>query len=771
MTIQGRLYCPNWNLNRFHRIALQGAIALALLCPDSRAAESISLTGKVMDAYANGLAGAKVHLQRNNGEAISDASGRFALNATPVLPSRMSGYSGSSPQFANGFFNLTIREPFRVSVDLFTLDGRHVATTFNQHLLPGGYSIDPFGGIRTTQLYIARMCIGSREFSYRVPLIDWKRSRSRQSPELAAGARGICLKKSAAVFDTLQVSLDGFDTASIPVENPAGYYEVVLTSKGSRPGRSDFYMSPTYQRVKVAMPSASSIDFNTVLNTNGYRFPTPFSAEVIDRLNLWSRNLLQNNPFKGFATGEVPWIDLHASQENDPYIFLTQEQLAYLFLVTIFDGTLTLPDGNPLVTGLSYARHYNDGEDNYWMFTVLCYLTKIMQDESCKTTYVGCALGGYSQEEGMAAITAMGMDSRAMAPLNVCYFDESDIKVQSPTHPLSAAWCLKETSEEAIGGSFHSIDIPGQCVVDIGGACYGGGTNCPGCRLAGSQDECLPAFYTETIGFSFFMKERTTNNGLICTPRALSFFGVRCYVEGINGSHKILGGWCGKPMRPAGEFLSSTIQVNVGGDLLRVYDHSMVFVASQLNGALPPDFANYLTKERKLCATGRSGVGTYDFAGYCDQLTSIRNCTSPLMDIGKWYGAFTPTSYHADVSNVVSSLFRRIGTFNWGAGVWWGDVQEYFMISWLGTSFLDNVALDYYIFSSPCENSGVQCSMLTGTQCTDCYARSMYNVYPVSCSQTGVDGVYNKAKDLSAGQFFSRLKAAIRYDGHLFDVF
>jgi hypothetical protein len=36
------------------------------------------------------------------------------------------------------------------------------------------------------------------------------------------------------------------------------------------------------------------------------------------------------------------------------------------------------------------------------------------------------------------------------------------------------------------------------------------------------------------------------------------------------------------------------------------------------------------------------------------------------------------------------------------------------LVSWLGTSLLEHVTLDYYVMSTSCENSGIQVALLKG---------------------------------------------------------
>ena len=125
------------------------------------------------------------------------------------------------------------------------------------------------------------------------------------------------------------------------------------------------------------------------------------------------------------------------------------------------------------------------------------------------------------------------------------------------------------------------------------------------------------------------------------------------------------------------------------------------------------------------------------------------------------------------MKETMKKMIRRIGTFNWGAGVWWGDAEAYFLYVWLGTSMLENVTLDYYLYASSCENSGVQCGMLSGDDCTGCYARTAWDANPFqeSCSNKGINGVYDAVKTKSAQELYEQLLGVLNSEGHLFDQF
>ncbi len=536
-----------------------------------------------------------------------------------------------------------------------------------------------------------------------------------------------------------------------------------------------FFIYPEPKKVTISI-DPQEVDFHRVLNEGFYAFPEGFSwsdAEI-DALNDWARNLAAGSPFKGYAQGELPWIDIQggAALVEKGYVFITQEQLAYIYLVELFGGVtayhgdqftvgggsnmITVPEGGAFETGLNYTFNYrneSEHDKNFLMLSVMSFLMEIMKNDSYKLTYVGVAQGGFTGSEGMDALNALDMSSRQMGGLNVCNFDASGIVIESG-RVMQPEWCRAEVSPSDMGGSFHAIDIPGQTAVNIAGHNFGGGSACPGCHLSGPQDECMPNFYAETIGFNFFMPKNPEGMipASIYSVKALTFFGVRRYLDGLNGSNTYTG-TCGNPTGPAQGMMEQKTQVTIADETFDMYHHSMTFVASQMNGA--NDNSNWWKAERKYCTVG----------DVCD-------ITSPpqMTDVGKWYGAFAPEAYNPSIDGLMRKMINRIGSFNWGAGVWWGDAEQYFFIIWLGSSMLDNITLDYYIMANSCENAGVQCGMLSGSACNDCYDKSNSPIdFGDNCPTRGVVEVYPGLASQTVQNVYTKLIGASNTPYHVVD--
>jgi len=85
---------------------------------------------------------------------------------------------------------------------------------------------------------------------------------------------------------------------------------------------------------------------------------------------------------------------------------------------------------------------------------------------------------------------------------------------------------------------------------------------------------------------------------------------------------------------------------------------------------------------------------------------------------------------------------RRIGTGPWGAGVWFGDSQQYFLTVWLATTLLQRPVLDYYVYDHFCENPGNQCFVLGSKGCQMCIAQSrVTNVQGSRCGMADYDAM------------------------------
>lgn len=278
-----------------------------------------------------------------------------------------------------------------------------------------------------------------------------------------------------------------------------------------------------------------------------------------------------------------------------------------------------------------------------------------------------------------------------------------------------------------------------QALTDIAGGTVGGGGRL--CSTASTQDESLVQFYSEVLAFSFFV---SAESRMLMAPMA--FLGVRRYVGDLSGQTAegppFYGGcgiikdedWLNKDIK------SNTVGVSLGGRFLSMSPSSFVAVASSCAACRATNCtAEDLVNNR--CDAQRDGADE---------------------DVGNWYTAFESTMYHASVGDAFRTVVKKIGTGPWGAGAWLGDSQHSFLTVWLATSLLQDVGLDYYVYSNFCENPGNQCLVLEEGACRSCLSETFRNAdgrgpSKASCGRHGLRDVMERLHGGRAASLYQDL--------------
>jgi len=291
-----------------------------------------------------------------------------------------------------------------------------------------------------------------------------------------------------------------------------------------------------------------------------------------------------------------------------------------------------------------------------------------------------------------------------------------------------------------MGGSGGGSRTPGQALTDIAGAVVGGGAQL--CELANSQDESLVQFYSEVLAFSFFR-----NHGEM-VPSPWSLLGARRYLGDISGQTT-----ADPPLRnQAGmikdkdwlneAIMQATRQVPIGimgvQETVSIADSAFVAVASYAWWIPDPNGCTHEEALNNNCAAQRRHFEE---------------------DIGMWYQAYAASMYEDIFQDAFRRVVRRIGTGPWGAGVWWGDSQMYFLVVWLASSLVGNVELDYYVYDHFVENAGNQCLVLGGPQkCQECIRRGATSLF-ISEGRCGRLGVQDMIAEFNGRSAESLLRA------------
>ncbi|CAE8619850.1 unnamed protein product [Polarella glacialis] len=285
-----------------------------------------------------------------------------------------------------------------------------------------------------------------------------------------------------------------------------------------------------------------------------------------------------------------------------------------------------------------------------------------------------------------------------------------------------------------------SVDRAGTLAVDIAGAQYGGGRGSSSGATFSTQDESTPAFYPETVSLAFNSQNRSIGTG----ATALIFLGVRRYFSGQSGSHGYdpdglsrplfnHGNPCGDlrlaKLIPPSRLLAESVVTTVGtaaGDLrVRMYQHSLGVLTSSCGtcaGGNPPNTADKFRTAGETCLVqwedGRSGCGASPAGGW-----------TYWKDVWILVGALRSDLYPAPARQAFADIVQRVGTGPWGAGVWWGNTLQYFVVAWLATALLwsDQVGpqLDYYAYGAA---SGQQEGLPLGGFCEQYQAQGYSDV-------------------------------------------
>jgi len=249
-------------------------------------------------------------------------------------------------------------------------------------------------------------------------------------------------------------------------------------------------------------------------------------------------------------------------------------------------------------------------------------------------------------------------------------------------------------------------------------------------------------FYSEVLVFAFFTSAANpddASSSMLPVPWVV--LGARRYLRELTGES--MGDMCGRIQAKNWineELPTHSVDAPVAGVQHSLMSSAFVGVAS-------------------VCTECRQG-------GSCSHEEMLNNkCDAQRRhldeDIALWYQAYEPAMYDSSVQQAFRAVIGRIGTGPWGAGVWYGDSQQYFLTVWLATSLLEGASLDYYIYDSFCENEGNQCFVLGSNEnCEACVEKGALpgsGVKPSHCGPRGIRDVVEQFRDRPARELYDAL--------------
>ena len=184
-----------------HLSALACLLAIGVSSTHPAMAE-INLTGKVTGTDGKGIPGVKVAMKHLNYYALTDADGKYKLDAT-ALPIRDRARAGE-PALRGGSVSFSVAaDGTPVDIRAFDFFGRPAGVLHHGPLAAGGYALRLPEGQASSLLFV-RATIGDHSHVLRhIP------GSAASAPAPAPSAAALS-KSASAEYDTLQVSKEGF---------------------------------------------------------------------------------------------------------------------------------------------------------------------------------------------------------------------------------------------------------------------------------------------------------------------------------------------------------------------------------------------------------------------------------------------------------------------------------------------------------------------------------------------------------------------------------
>lgn len=515
--------------------------------------------------------------------------------------------------------------------------------------------------------------------------------------------------------------------AQMPPARPRGWLLCLGPGQCGTPRMEAWAVSPSALAARVP-------DFSTIpgIPEEAYRpvadrwaqSPPVFrgSPVLLAEVAEFVRALLASDPF---GTGDsVPFVDFRPPGEGK-VAAISQRQLAFLVANAFMGNTIPASDGLSVLLRRCSAKPGASG----FLYSLLSFLAVLSKE-----------LGPGDQGRMLVAATPRALDESWRQRLGSSILSPPTVCEQAPGGGSSCGMA-----------DFMSGGTPFQALTDIAGGVVGGGAQL--CDIADSQDESLVQFYSEVLAFAFFTSAvpgATADGSMLPVPFTL--LGARRYVRDITGDSTGLR-HCGSILQQDWlneQIQTQTVVVPVQGSDMTVSASAFVAVASACSG----------------CIIGGACSPGATMNNQCDAQRRHLD-----IDLSRWYQAYEATMYDASVQEAFRRIVRRIGTGPWGAGVWYGDSQLYFLAVWLATSLLTTgTTLDYYIYSHFCENPGNQCFVL-GSTCGDCIARSgAVQINAANCGQLGYREMVQEFQKLPAQALYAALKDVGAPPKQVFDL-
>lgn len=201
---------------------------------------SQALRGKVIDENGSGIEGASVQIVNADLSTTTGEDGTWnisiPLSTEPVMRKKLF----PTPILEGNVLCFSVNERSKsVRVSIYGINGRFIHNVLDRKLSPGFYSCDLFKKPLNANTYIVQVQIGRENSHFKLPVIA-PSTPSGTSLRSTSGA-GIAtnLQKRSVVIDTVIISKQGYQTASVPISRYDDSLNVTL-----EPISASYYLPP-----------------------------------------------------------------------------------------------------------------------------------------------------------------------------------------------------------------------------------------------------------------------------------------------------------------------------------------------------------------------------------------------------------------------------------------------------------------------------------------------------------------------------------------------
>ncbi|HEX2955279.1 MAG TPA: carboxypeptidase regulatory-like domain-containing protein [Chitinispirillaceae bacterium] len=185
---------------------------IAAVCLDVFS-QSVTITGKVTNSSGSGISGALVKLASKNLSATTDASGAYSIKGATAVNAAIGNAGYRAILLKNGVVTVNLKQPERVQIELFDMQGNILNNIINTPPSAGNYRFDLNNRGLAAAMVLVRVTIGQHTTSFRcIPSC-----RGGSIAETIHESVGNRMEKTGAAVDSLLASAAGYTAKTVKI--------------------------------------------------------------------------------------------------------------------------------------------------------------------------------------------------------------------------------------------------------------------------------------------------------------------------------------------------------------------------------------------------------------------------------------------------------------------------------------------------------------------------------------------------------------------------